>query len=237
MIRTFGVAMAVALALIGCASAKPTRPTKTATSGSDRKQPAATRAAAAPAARPVEVAVPAKPAPQPEPPPMTDADYRQQKPAPLAVQPRFIAPVPQLRRLRNGARVLLAENHALPLVAVDVVFLHGTDAEPLDKAGLAEFVADTVDEGTDTRSATQLAEQIEDLAALISAGAGRESATVHLDCLSETLPQALGRTRFSLDARLVHLGDHARGLGAPNVDGRSRGSALPDYVQPREQTT
>jgi hypothetical protein len=47
-----------------------------------------------------------------------------------------------------------------------------------------------------------------------------------------TLPQAMGTTRFSLDARLVHLGDHARGLGAPNVDARSRGSALPDYVQP-----
>ncbi len=47
-----------------------------------------------------------------------------------------------------------------------------------------------------------------------------------------TLPQALGRSRFSLDARLVHLGDHRAGLGAPNVDGRSRGSALSDYVQP-----
>ena len=47
-----------------------------------------------------------------------------------------------------------------------------------------------------------------------------------------TLPQTRGRTRFSLDARLVHLADHAQGLGAPNVDGRSTGSALPDYVQP-----
>lgn len=47
-----------------------------------------------------------------------------------------------------------------------------------------------------------------------------------------TLPQTRGRTRFSLDARLVQLDDHARGLGAPNVDGRSTGSALPDYVQP-----
>lgn len=47
-----------------------------------------------------------------------------------------------------------------------------------------------------------------------------------------TLPQALGTTRFSLDFRLVHLGDHAAGLGAPNVDNRSRGSALPDYVHP-----
>ena len=47
-----------------------------------------------------------------------------------------------------------------------------------------------------------------------------------------TLPQATGRTRFSLDFRIVHLGDHTKGLGAPNVDNRSRGSALVDYVQP-----
>jgi hypothetical protein len=47
-----------------------------------------------------------------------------------------------------------------------------------------------------------------------------------------TLAQASGRSRFSLDARLVHLDDHARCCGAPNVDGRSRGSALRDYVHP-----
>jgi Phytanoyl-CoA dioxygenase (PhyH) len=47
-----------------------------------------------------------------------------------------------------------------------------------------------------------------------------------------TLPQASGKSRFSLDARLVHLGDEACGLGAVNVDGRSRGSALRDYVGP-----
>ena len=41
-----------------------------------------------------------------------------------------------------------------------------------------------------------------------------------------TLPQATGRTRFSLDFRIVDLDDHAAGLGAPNVDNRSRGSAL-----------
>jgi hypothetical protein len=46
-----------------------------------------------------------------------------------------------------------------------------------------------------------------------------------------TLPQATGRTRFSLDFRIVDLDDHAAGLGAPNVDNRSRGSALADYVR------
>ena len=48
--------------------------------------------------------------------------------------------------------------------------------------------------------------------------------------LHATLPQATGRARFSLDVRIVDLDDHARGLGAPNVDKRSRGSSLRDYV-------
>jgi hypothetical protein len=48
----------------------------------------------------------------------------------------------------------------------------------------------------------------------------------------QTLSQTTGRTRFSLDFRTVDLDDHAAGLGAPNVDNRSTGSALPDYVQP-----
>lgn len=46
-----------------------------------------------------------------------------------------------------------------------------------------------------------------------------------------TLPQVTGRTRFSLDFRIVHLGDTDAGRGAPNVDARSRGSALRDYVR------
>ncbi len=47
-----------------------------------------------------------------------------------------------------------------------------------------------------------------------------------------TLPQSAPRARFSLDFRFVHLGDHAQGRGAPNVDNRSRGSALRDYTHP-----
>ncbi|HWO19828.1 MAG TPA: hypothetical protein VNO30_13675 [Kofleriaceae bacterium] len=50
--------------------------------------------------------------------------------------------------------------------------------------------------------------------------------------LHATLPQATGRTRFSLDFRIVDLDDHAAGLGAEDVDNRSRGSSLGDYVHP-----
>lgn len=48
-----------------------------------------------------------------------------------------------------------------------------------------------------------------------------------------THPREGRLTRFSLDFRVVHLGDHAAGLGAPNVDNRSRGSAVVDYVRAR----
>jgi hypothetical protein len=40
-----------------------------------------------------------------------------------------------------------------------------------------------------------------------------------------------GRTRFSLDFRTVDLADHENGIGAPNADNRSTGSAVRDYVR------
>ncbi len=122
---------------------------------------------------------------------MPDAPFRAEQPAPLPQQPRFDPPVPVQRKLKNGARVLIVENHALPLVAIELRFLHGVDADPRQKPGLADFVADMVDEGTKTRPAAKLAEEIEDLAAHLGAGASLETASVHLNCLSETLPKAL----------------------------------------------
>ena len=122
---------------------------------------------------------------------MPDAEFRGQKPAAFDRQLSFEAPVPSDQKLKNGARTLVAENHAIPIVAIDVVFLHGIDADPLAKAGLAEFVADMVDEGTKTRTAPQFAEELENLAAQLHVSAGRETTSVHLNCLAETLPKAL----------------------------------------------
>jgi zinc protease len=148
--------------------------------------------AAPPPAAPAAKSAPAPIAqPMPEPPLTPDQPFRAERPPPLAVQPHFEAPVPVQRKLKNGARVLIVENHQVPLVAIDVRFLHGVDADPSDRPGLAEFVADTVDEGTKTRPADKLAEEIENLAAHLGAGAGLENTTVHLNCLTETLPQAV----------------------------------------------
>lgn len=47
------------------------------------------------------------------------------------------------------------------------------------------------------------------------------------------LPQENDMSRFYLEFRVVHLGDHEAGLGAPNVDNRCQGSSLVDFVPPQ----
>jgi hypothetical protein len=53
--------------------------------------------------------------------------------------------------------------------------------------------------------------------------------------LHRTTPNVSGATRFSVDFRTVHLGDHRGGRGAVNADNHSTGLALADYVHPWEQ--
>ena len=50
--------------------------------------------------------------------------------------------------------------------------------------------------------------------------------------LHQTAYNSSGLTRFSLDFRTVNLADQASRIGAPNVDNRSLGSALTDYIHP-----
>ena len=48
--------------------------------------------------------------------------------------------------------------------------------------------------------------------------------------LHQTRKNVTGLTRFSMDFRTVHLGDHNRGLEALNVDDRSTGSSLKQFI-------
>ena len=104
---------------------------------------------------------------------------------------------PSGRRSRSSARcpnrltVLLRENHAVPVVVVELAIRTGVDGDPPDRAGLADFVAGALDEGTRTRTSQQLAEQLEDLAATLGVSPGLDGIRLHLNCLSDTLEPAL----------------------------------------------
>jgi zinc protease len=82
---------------------------------------------------------------------------------------RFTAP--------NGLTVLVVEQHALPIVQIQALVKTGSAQDPPGKAGLANLTAGLLDEGTTTRSATQLAEQIEFVGGVLDIKAGHDFTT------------------------------------------------------------
>ena len=54
--------------------------------------------------------------------------------------------------------------------------------------------------------------------------------------MHSSIPNATGRTRFSIDFRVVHEGDLEADRGAANVDSRCTGSTLGDYLRASDPT-
>ena len=96
-----------------------------------------------------------------------DAPFRQQPPSP-GPEPTFTPPRWQRFKLKNGLDVYLVEFHDLPLVDFNLMIKTGGAANPIDRAGLANLTADMLDEGTKTRTALGIADEIAVLGATLS---------------------------------------------------------------------
>ncbi len=105
----------------------------------------------------------------------------------LHVPARALGPVIQESRLVNGAALLVSEQNALPIVQIVVLVDAGSRRDPAPHFGLANLVADTLVEGTRTRSATEIAAAIELIGGSLSASAGVDYATVSLRVLRKDL--------------------------------------------------
>jgi zinc protease len=101
---------------------------------------------------------------------MPDEPWRA-NPPPAGPPSKLSLPTPTSFKLTNGLTVLLAEQHQLPIVAAHLVVLNGSDANPIDRPGIASFTAEMLPEGTDRRSANQVADD----AAQIGTGIGEFS--------------------------------------------------------------
>jgi zinc protease len=99
-------------------------------------------------------------------------------------------PATSQHTLANGMRVIVAPNRALPLISADFRIASGGSADPANRAGLASMTADLLTRGTTTRSATEIASQIESLGASISSGAGVDSSAVSLQTRSDRVHEA-----------------------------------------------
>lgn len=97
-------------------------------------------------------------------------------------------PRPREADLPNGVHLMVLEDRRAPLVTIQISMRGaGGYYDPADHAGLAQFTAATVREGTTTRSSAQIAEQLERLSATltVTAGMSSEDATLSASALTE----------------------------------------------------
>jgi predicted Zn-dependent peptidase len=113
-------------------------------------------------------------------------------PPPLGPPPALTIPPQRRFALSNGLAVRLVESHRLPIVALHLVLLEGGSArDPRDLPGLASFTAAMVTEGTKTRTATQISDEVGFLGASLGAGASMDAAYVSGYALARHLPKLL----------------------------------------------
>ncbi len=94
--------------------------------------------------------------------------------------------------LSNGIRVLLAERHDVPRVDIQLMMDTGVGADYAQvNEGVASLSSGLLDEGTMTRTALEIADQLDRLGAGVGASGGNESASVSMSSLTVTLDPVL----------------------------------------------
>ena len=112
-------------------------------------------------------------------------------------------PLAPLRHtLRNGVVVLAKESRTTPAVTIVVGVRAGAYYDPIGLEGTAALVARVLDQGTETYTETEIADELDGRGASLSVTAGRHQLTVSATCLSEDFDMILSLvgdiTRFPL---------------------------------------
>ncbi len=118
-------------------------------------------------------------------------NWRKSPPKPGA-PPTVHLPTPATFALANGLKVLVVEDHNLPVVSASLVSRAGSENNPVGKGGLASLTSQTMGEATTSKNLTQLAEAQERIGTRIGVGAGMDSASVSMTVLTPHLSEGMG---------------------------------------------
>lgn len=107
----------------------------------------------------------------------------------------------------GGIEAWLVEEHAVPLLAVEIAFLGGTSQDPADNPGVGYVLSGLLDEGAGSYSAEAFQERLETLAVEMSFSAGKTAFTgsmrtllKHRDAAFDLLRLALTEARLEAEA-------------------------------------
>ncbi|HEV2799048.1 MAG TPA: pitrilysin family protein [Pyrinomonadaceae bacterium] len=110
--------------------------------------------------------------------------FRREPPTPLAPRPLNL-PSPVETTLANGLRIVFVENPRLPLVTYRLAFRTGDAHDPPGLPGLTDILTGMLNEGTETRTSRQIADDVARIGATLGAGASSDNTTVAASALSQ----------------------------------------------------
>jgi zinc protease len=139
-------------------------------------------------------------------------EWRKNKPAPGSA-PVLHLPAPAEFTLDNGLKVLLVENHALPVLSAEIVSRAGSVNDPEGKSGLAMLTSEVMSDGTASRDLKKLADDEERIGAHVTAEAGMDSGTVSIDMLTSHASEGMDL--------LADVAEHP-GFRAEDIDRRRK---------------
>jgi zinc protease len=122
---------------------------------------------------------------------------------------------PSRHVLANGLTVLSKRTSVTPAVTINASIRAGAVVDPPDRSGLAHFVSKTIDRGTTTRSADQIAEELDSRGVSLATSVTRHEVSLTCTCLAE-----------DFEAVLTQLADIIRNPTFPNREVESRRSEV-----------
>ncbi len=115
---------------------------------------------------------------------------RSRMPLPEGVVP-VTFPAFERAKLANGLELIVVERPQLPVVSLSVVLDAGFAADQAALPGTANLVMAMLDEGTRSRDALEISEELALLGASIGAGSGLDTSSVRLSALADKLDPSL----------------------------------------------
>lgn len=147
---------------------------------------------------------------------------------PPPAAPAHPAPIAERQVLGNGVVLLTLSRPYLPMVSVQVEIAAGSAYDPPDLPGLANLTAALLDEGTTTRSATEIAEALEFIGASLSIDCDQDNVTLSLQVLKRDLATGLDLLADVLSHPAFRPDDVER------IRAQSRAALLAEEEEPEE---
>jgi zinc protease len=111
-------------------------------------------------------------------------------PQPLAARDIKFPPY-EIQTLPNGLQVVVVMHHEQPSVSMRMLVRVGTASDPKDQMGIAHLTASLLDQGTTSRSAQEMNDEVDFIGGVMGAGAGSDLTFVQMIVMKDSFEKGM----------------------------------------------